>query len=125
MRIVGFQQILSKNILKKVKNLGDKISIILPDDLKKEIDKLRDLNKDDQSSIIKKLLWKSVIHEKLEIALKEYLSNKISLGKAAENAGISIWEMLEELKSRNITLNYKISEAELEIEKILMKYKKI
>ena len=125
MRIVGFQQILSKNILKKVKNLGDKISIILPDDLKKEIDKLRDLNKEDQSSIIRKLLWKSVIHEKLEIALKEYLSNKISLGKAAENAGISIWEMLEELKSRNITLNYKISEAELEIEKILMKYKKI
>ena len=108
-----------------MKNLGDKISIILPDDLKKEIDKLRDLNKEDQSSIIRKLLWKSVIHEKLEIALKEYLSNKISLGKAAENAGISIWEMLEELKSRNITLNYKISEAELEIEKILMKYKKI
>ena len=61
----------------------------------------------------------------MEIALKEYLSNKISLGKAAENAGISIWEMLDELKSRNITLNYKISEAELEIEKIIKKYKKI
>jgi predicted HTH domain antitoxin len=108
-----------------VKNLGDKISIILPDDLKKEIDKLRDLNQEDQSSFIRKLLWKSVTHEKLEIALKEYLSNKISLGKAAENAGISIWEMLDELKSRNITLNYKISEAELEIEKILKRYKKI
>ena len=52
----------------------------------------------------------------MEIPIKEYLSNKISLGKAAENAGISIWEMLEELKSRNKTLNYKISEAELEIE---------
>jgi len=108
-----------------VKNLGDKISIILPDDLKKEIDKLRDLNQEDQSSFIRKLLWKSVTHEKLEIALKQYLSNKISLGKAAENAGISIWEMLDELKSRNITLNYKISEAELEIEKVLKKYNKI
>ncbi|KKM62525.1 hypothetical protein LCGC14_1520770 [marine sediment metagenome] len=61
----------------------------------------------------------------MEIALKEYLDNKISLGKAAENAGISIWEMLDELKRRNITLNYKISEAELEIEKILRKHKKI
>lgn len=108
-----------------MKNLGDKISIILPDDLKKEIDKLRDLNQEDQSSFIRKLLWKSVTHEKLEIALKQYLSNKISLGKAAENAGISIWEMLDELKSRNITLNYKISEAELEIEKVLKKYNKI
>ncbi len=108
-----------------MKNLGDKISIILPDDLKKEIDKLRDLNHEDQSSFIRKLLWKSVSHEKLEIALKDYLNNKISLGKAAENAGISIWEMLDELKSRNITLNYKISEAELEIEKILKKHEKI
>ena len=61
-----------------MKNLGDKISIILPDDLKKEIDNLRDLNREDQSSFIRKLLWKSVIHEKLEIALKEYLNNKIS-----------------------------------------------
>jgi len=29
------------------------------------------------------------------------------------------------LKKKNITLKYKISEAELEIEKILKKYKKI
>lgn len=64
------------------------------------------------------------MHEKLEISLKEYLSNNISLGKATENAGISIWEMLDELKSRNITLNYKVSEAELEIEKLLKKFKK-
>jgi len=39
---------LSKNILKKVKNLGDKISIILPDDLKKEIDKLREHAQEDR-----------------------------------------------------------------------------
>lgn len=116
---------LSKIIWKWVKSMGDKISIVLPDDLKKEIDKLRDLSKEDQSTIIRKLLWKSVSHEKLEIALKEYLSNKISLGKAAKNAGISIWEMLDELKSRNVTLNYKLSEAELEIEKLLKKYKKM
>ncbi|MBY9019296.1 MAG: UPF0175 family protein [Candidatus Lokiarchaeota archaeon] len=57
--------------------------------------------------------------------MKRISKNKISLGKAAENAGISIWEMVDELKSRNLTLNYKISEAELEIEKILKKYKKI
>ena len=111
--------------MKEVKNLGDKISIILPDDLKKEIDKLRELYKEDQSSFIRQLLWKSITQEKLEYALREYLNDKISLGKAAEIAGISIWEMLDELKKKNITLNYKISEAELEIEKILKKYNKM
>ncbi|TFF89109.1 MAG: hypothetical protein EU548_08025 [Promethearchaeota archaeon] len=123
-RIVGSLLILSKNILKKVRNMGDKISIILPDDLKKEIDKLKELYKEDQSSYIRKLLWKSVAQEKLDYALNQYLNEKISLGKASEIAGISIWEMLDELYKRNITLKYKISEAELEIEKILEKYNK-
>lgn len=58
---------------------------------------------------------------KLEFALKEYLNDKVSLGKAADIAGISIWEMLDELKKRNITLNYKISEAELELKFFLKK----
>ncbi|MEJ2295392.1 MAG: UPF0175 family protein [Candidatus Lokiarchaeota archaeon] len=105
--------------------MGDKISIILPDDLKEEIDKLKKLYNEDQSSYIRKLLWKSVAQEKLEYALNQYLEDKVSVGKASEIAGISIWEFLDELHKRNITLNYKISEAELEIEKILKKYNKI
>ena len=105
--------------------MGHKISFVLPDDLKEEIDKLRELCNEDQSSFIRKLLWKSIVQEKLEFALKEYLSNKNSHGRVSEIAGISIWEMFDELKKRNITLNYKISEVELEIDKILKKYNKI
>ncbi|MHA1284038.1 MAG: UPF0175 family protein [Promethearchaeota archaeon] len=62
---------------------------------------------------------------KIKYVIKQYLDDKISFGKAAEIANISIWEMLDELKRRNITLNYKISEAELEIEKILKRQNKI
>ena len=105
--------------------MGDKISIIIPDDLKKEIDKLKEIHKEEQSSYIRKLLWKSVAQEKLDYAINQYLKDKISLGKASEIAGISIWEILDELHKRNITLKYKVSEAELEIEKILKKYTKV
>ncbi len=125
LKIVGYQQILFKNILKKVKNMGDKISIVIPNDLKKEIDDLRNLFKEEQSSLIRRLLWKSIAQEKLEYALKDYIDEKISLGKAAEIAGILIWQIIDELKKRNIALKYRISEAELEIVKILKKYKKI
>ncbi len=58
-------------------------------------------------------------------AINQYLDDKISLGKSSEIAGISMWEMLDELSKRNITLKYKISEAELEIEKILKKYDRL
>jgi len=93
--------------------MGDKISIILPDDLKEEIDKLKEIHKEEQSSYIRKLLWKSIAQEKLDYAINQYLDDKISLGKSSEIAGISIWEMLDELHKRNIPLKYKISEAEL------------
>jgi len=56
------------------------------------------------------------------LALEQYLNDKISLGKAAEIADISIWEMLDELKKRKITLNYRIEDAEKEIENIVKKY---
>lgn len=62
--------------------------------------------------------------EKLELALKDYIEDKISLGKAAELANLSIWEMNDELKKRKIPLNYKLSEAQLEIERLLKKHKK-
>ncbi|MGV9203674.1 MAG: UPF0175 family protein [Promethearchaeia archaeon] len=104
--------------------MGDKISIILPDELKEEIDKLRETAHEDQSTFIRKLLWRSIAQLKLESAVQDYLNDKVSLGRAAEMADLSIWEMLDELKKRNITLGYKISEAESEIEKILEKYGK-
>ncbi len=105
--------------------MGDKISIVIPDDLKKEINKLKDLFKEDQSSLIRRLLWKSIAEEKLEYAIKEYIDDKVSLGKAAAMADITIWEMMDKLTLKNITLKYKLSEAQLEIEKLLKKYGRI
>jgi predicted HTH domain antitoxin len=97
---------------------------MMPDDLKKEIDSLKTLYNEEQSSLIRRLLKKSINEEKIELAVKMYIDEKISLGKASELAGISIWEMLDELKRRNIALKYKISDAELELNKILKKYEK-
>ena len=104
--------------------MGDKISFVIPEELKKEIDNLKEMYKEEQSSLIRRLLWRSINEEKTDFAIKEYLNEKISMGKAANIAGISIWQMLDELKKRNITLKYKISEAQSEIENLLKKYEK-
>ena len=104
--------------------MGDKLSIVIPHEMKDEIDKLKEVYKEDQSTLIRRLLWKSIKQEKLELALKDYIEDKISLGKAAELANLSIWEIMDELKKSKITVNYKLSEAQLEIEKLLKKHKK-
>jgi len=104
--------------------MGNKLSIVIPNKMKDEIDKLKEIYKEDQSSLIRRLLWKSIKQEKLELALKDYVEDKISLGKAAELANLSIWEIIDELKKRKITFNYKLSEAQLEIENLLKKHEK-
>ena len=49
---------------------------------------------------------------KLLISLELYREGKISLGKAAEIAGLSIEEFLYELRKRDIPINYDLEELE-------------
>ena len=52
--------------------------------------------------------FKELLPRRKEIAISMYRQGKISVGKAAELAGVSVSEMIEELKKRKI---YKIDEA--------------
>nr|MDO8087023.1 UPF0175 family protein [Candidatus Sigynarchaeum springense]MDO8115940.1 UPF0175 family protein [Candidatus Sigynarchaeota archaeon] len=100
----------------------EKLSIIIPADMKREIDEIKSRSLEDQSSLVRRLLRKSITLEKLDIAVKDYVDDKISLGAAATFAGISIWEMIDELKRRNIGLRYKILDALEEIEQLLQRH---
>jgi len=111
-----------KNFWTKVKNIANKISIIIPEELKREIDYLKDYFEEDQSSLVRRLLRIGIKSEKLEIAFKLYVDGKISLGRSAELANISIWEMIDLIYGRKIALKYKLSEAREEIDKILKRY---
>ena len=100
----------------------EKLSIIIPADMKREIDEIKSRSLEDQSSLVRRLLRKSIAGEKLDIAVKDYVDDKISLGAAAAFAGISIWETIDELKRRNIGLRYKILDAQEEIEQLLLRH---
>nr|MDO8084482.1 UPF0175 family protein [Candidatus Sigynarchaeum springense] len=103
----------------------EKLSIIIPvipADMKRKIDEIRARSLEDQSSLVRRLLRKSIAGEKLDIAVKDYVDDKISLGAAAAFAGISIWETIDELKRRNIGLRYKILDAQEEIEQLLLRH---
>jgi len=52
---------------------------------------------------------------RLLAAIELYREGKLSLGKAAEFAGISVREFLYELRKRDIPLNYDVEEAQRDI----------
>ena len=57
---------------------------------------------------------------RLLVALELYREGRVSLGKAAELAGLSLREFLYELRSRRVPLNYDLEELEKDIETVRM-----
>lgn len=53
---------------------------------------------------------------KLLIALELYREGRVSLGKAAEIAGLSIRDFMYELRARRIPLSYDVEELEYDLE---------
>jgi len=52
---------------------------------------------------------------RLYLAIELYREGKVSLGKAAEIAGVSKWEMMEILASKNIPIQYSVDDLEKDI----------
>ena len=58
--------------------------------------------KTDKTTALRRIFSLGAKQYKLEKAVKQYSESKISIGRAAELAGVSIWEMMDELKRRGI-----------------------
>jgi predicted HTH domain antitoxin len=108
--------------------MSERLSIIVPSEMNEEIEKLQKILKMDKSTVIRHLLSKSINEVKVSTMLDEYRKGKISLGKAAEFAGVSLWEFIEHCRKNQIKLDLSEEEVELGISKVkkinIQKYKK-
>ena len=77
-------------------------SIRLNESTIKEAEKIAKLELVDKSLVIREALEKGFAQLKLEIALELFSKGKISTSKAAEIAGLSIGEIMDELTKRGL-----------------------
>lgn len=83
------------------------LTIRTDDKLIKELDHLAKLNHTDRATEARKILIEGLVTAKLELALKIYRKGS-SIGKAAEQAQINLWDLIEyfpkvgQVKSVNI-----------------------
>lgn len=82
--------------------MGDTISVRLGKGLEKELALVEKRWHIDRSEIIRRFLDKSIKDWKIEDALQRLAAHKITIGKAAEDADISLWDMLDLVKERKI-----------------------
>ncbi len=96
----------------------ERVSITLPKELLEKSDRIAKERSEDRSTVMRELLGIGLKEYMENKAVKFYLEGKLSLGKAAEIAGVSIWRFIDILKEKKIPIKYDIDDVKNEIEKI-------
>lgn len=92
------------------------ITIRLPDALVRELDEVSRIEQLNRSTVLRRLLAKSIQEWRLERALELYAEQKFSFGQATSYSGISVWEFNELLLERRIPRNYGAAELRQDLE---------
>ncbi len=95
-----------------------RVSLTLPKKLLEEAENLAKERLEDRSTVMRELLAKGLREHKESEAIKCYSEGKLSLGKAAESAGISEWRFIDLLKEKKTPLRYDLDVLKKEIETV-------
>ena len=95
------------------------ISVRLTEEFVKEAQKLAELEMVDKSIIIREALEKGFEEIRLEAALDIFRKGKASTSEAAEIAGLSIGEMMDEIIKRGLKPNITKEDLKGSLEKAL------
>ena len=90
----------------------------LPEDLIKDLETIERVEQADRSTTLRKLLYKAVRDWKMEHYARLYGEGKISLARAAKEAGVSLWEMMDYARSRKVPAQYDLDDFERDFRKI-------
>ncbi|MFB6253212.1 MAG: UPF0175 family protein [Halobacteriaceae archaeon] len=84
----------------------------VPDDIYEAVEMISEEEQTDRSTAIKRLLERGIEDWRIETAVRRYRKGAVSIGRAADLAGLSIWRFLDILDERGVEINY--TEADLE-----------
>ena len=91
------------------------IGIRLPREMMEKIDRIGKQEMADRSTIIRKLVMAGYYDFMKKKTSEEYIKGNITLSEAAEQAGLTIWEMERYLIENGFKSSYSIEDLEKEI----------
>lgn len=100
--------------MKKAQMVGTR----LPKELVRDLEKIEGVEQSDRSTTVRKLLHRAIQDWKLEYGAGLYAQGKVTLGRAARDAGVSLWEMMEFVRSKKIPAQYDLEDLERDFHSI-------
>ena len=98
--------------------MSDVITTRLPNQLDKDLTVVAKTEHLDKSTVVRRLLSRSISEWKKEHAVKLYTEKIYSTEQAAHFASLSIWEFFDLLKQRKVPSTYDVEELERDIRNI-------
>lgn len=95
-------------MIKKEQMVGTR----LPKSFIPDLEKIEQIEQSDRSTVLRKLLYRAIRDWKLEHYAQEYGQGRMTLARAAEEAGVSIWEMIDYARQRKIPAQYSLGDLE-------------
>ena len=80
------------------------------EELVKIIDRIAKEEGMDRSTVIRRFLLRAVREWLIEKSLEEYEQGRLTLWQAAKRCGLSLWEMINEVKKREVHVPYTLGE---------------
>lgn len=105
-------------MIKKEQMVGTR----LPESLISDLEKIERIEQSDRSTVLRKLLYRALREWKLEYYAQEYGQGRMTMGKASEEAGVSIWEKMDYIRQRKIPAQYSLEDLEHDLKVI---YKRV
>ncbi|MDE2692413.1 MAG: UPF0175 family protein [Acidobacteriota bacterium] len=90
----------------------------LPVGLVRELELIGEVEQSDRSTTVRRLLARAVHDWKLEPYARQYGERKLTLARAARDAGVSLWEMMDYARSANIPAQYELEDLQRDLRTI-------
>jgi predicted HTH domain antitoxin len=87
----------------------------LPAELVQGLEMIERVEQTDRSTAVRKLLRKAVTDWKREYYAREYGDGHMTLARAAREANVSLWEMMDYVRQRKIAVQYDLDDLRKDI----------
>jgi predicted HTH domain antitoxin len=95
------------------------INLRVPEEVASDLDQLAEQEHATRIDVARQILLEGVAERKRAMALELYRLGKASKSKAAELAGISLWEMMDLIKREDIPTAYTLQDAVEEVRRLV------
>jgi predicted HTH domain antitoxin len=87
----------------------------LPETIVRDLETIEEAEQSDRSTTVRKLLYRAIQDWKLDHYARLYGDGKLTLARAAREAGVSLWEMMDYTRTKKIAAQYDLEDFQRDL----------